>query len=576
MQFLKGRQMTKMISAKECALCDVFSSSYEFRIPPYQRPYSWTIEQSGQLLTDLHDSFLKDDSGSYFIGSIVLIKEDEKLPLCDVVDGQQRLTTLTILFAAIINLFKNDENKRAFQEFIKQPKNIARNYDEKPRLNVRDKDKTIFDKYILNCDLENLEKLYIEEKQHSLKNIKANALKLLEQLESYFKTDDDLLKFAQFVVNNCYLVLVMTNSQDSAASIFSVLNNRGLDLLPTDILKADIIDKIASMEQELYTDKWEECEKNLSREVFSELFYYIRMIYAKSKASSNLLKEFRESVIKGQHPQNASQAKKLIDDIIIPYANALDTITTLNYKSDDSALVKYNKDINNSFRWLNRIDVSDWKPVALSFYVKHSTDTEYLAWFYKKLERLAAILFVTGATANERISRFAEVLKEIELKQDSHDNPLKSIELTPDEKKKALTLFNGDIYSSMIAFRRKYLMLRLDSFVGDASATYDMPIVSIEHVLPQSMNKDWKKDWNSVQHEKWCHKIANLILLSRRKNSQAQNYKFSLKKTKYFKTDDTCSFALTTQVCNENKWTIDVVKTRQKTLLNILKDKWEL
>lgn len=568
--------MSKEITAKECALHEVFSPMYEFKIPPYQRPYAWTTEESGQLVEDLYSSYMSNPNNNYFIGSIILIKAKDNEPSSDVVDGQQRLTTLTIILSAIVYLFSDEKYKNAFIEYIKQPENLARRLEEKARLVVRDKDKNLFEKFIINCNFDKLEQEHIDIKQESLKNIKQNTLHILNLLKKYFKTDSDLLEFGQFLINQCFLVIVSTHSQESAARIFSVMNNRGLDLLPTDILKADIIDKISVSDQEYYTFQWEECEHNLTRDGFAELFYYIRMIYAKNKATYSILKEFRDSVIKGNQPASSADAKRLIDNVIVPYAKALDAIECQNYQSENDGLSEVDKNINDCFSWLNRIEVSEWKPVAIAFYVKHTNDTAYLAWFYQKLERLAAVLFITASNANDRISRFAQVLEEIEKGKDTINSPLKTIELTKNEKKAMLAILKGDIYTDLIPSRRKYLMLRLDSFVSTGNAKYDVPIVSIEHVLPQSMNDDWKKDWKTTAHTKWCNKIANLVLLSRRKNSQASNYDFAKKKSKYFEIGNTSSFALTTQVCGTNKWTEDVVSKRQDDLLKILKNKWRL
>lgn len=90
------------IKAEEKPIEKVFCNDYNFQIPPYQRPYAWQVEQAGQLFDDLF-TFMKEeanDGDPYFLGSIVLIKRPEDA-VADVVDGQQRLTTLAVLFGAI-------------------------------------------------------------------------------------------------------------------------------------------------------------------------------------------------------------------------------------------------------------------------------------------------------------------------------------------------------------------------------------------------------------------------------------------------------------------------------------------
>ena len=86
--------MSNRITGKEYALKDIFSQQFDYHIPPYQRPYAWTEEECETLFDDLYDFFLTEKTDNYFLGSIVLKKEEDK-PSADVIDGQQRLTTLT-------------------------------------------------------------------------------------------------------------------------------------------------------------------------------------------------------------------------------------------------------------------------------------------------------------------------------------------------------------------------------------------------------------------------------------------------------------------------------------------------
>ena len=96
--------MAKTLEAHDKLIREIFEGSYQFEIPDYQRPYAWTTEQAGELFDDLvsamQDARANGATSQYFLGSIVLIKNDPD-PKAMVVDGQQRLTTLTILFAAL-------------------------------------------------------------------------------------------------------------------------------------------------------------------------------------------------------------------------------------------------------------------------------------------------------------------------------------------------------------------------------------------------------------------------------------------------------------------------------------------
>ena len=113
--------MSKKISGAEFPLAKIFSSDFEYLIPSYQRPYAWTTDQTSELFDDLYDFYRSEDEEGYFLGSIVLIKE-EGSPKAEVIDGQQRLTTLTILLATIAAQLEG-EDRSTLSQYSTEPGN---------------------------------------------------------------------------------------------------------------------------------------------------------------------------------------------------------------------------------------------------------------------------------------------------------------------------------------------------------------------------------------------------------------------------------------------------------------------
>ena len=138
---------------------------------------------------------------------------------------------------------------------------------------------------------------------------------------------------------------------------------------------------------------------------------------------------------------------------------------------------------------------------------------------------------------------------------------------------------NGDVYLAHKRVR-SYVMLRLDSFFSDRAAVYDHSVLTVEHVLPQTVrpDSDWIRAWpDDTQREEWVHRIGNLALLSRRKNTQASNLDFEEKKEKYFCTrGGVSSFALTSKVLEQNEWTPEIVEARQTEMLGKFREGWDL
>lgn len=561
--------MSNKITGKEYPLSKIFSADFEYHIPGYQRPYAWTEEETGILFDDLYEFFQTEAIDNYFLGSIVLIKDENK-PYADVIDGQQRLTTLSILFSVMANSFHTEAYRNNCKKYLQEEGNILEGIAAQPRIFLRDWDQDFFSKYIQDIQLDALVQidpvtLDTEAKRH----IQKNCTVLREKFSEVFNDENDLLKFTQFILTRCFWVVVSTPNQESAFRVFSVMNSRGLDLLPTDIIKSMTIGKLPKDEEQKYTEKWEELENLTGRDGFNEVFTHTRTIFAKERPKKNLLDEFKEYVIKQTSP------KSLVDEYLIPYTEAYVCLKNCDFSSTQNA-----EEINELLLWLNKTNNHDWMPPAIKFLTDHKNDSVYILWFIRKLERLASYLLVTAKDVNQRMERYKWILVEMESRPDNNlTAPLENIELTDWEKQQFIDALNGEIYS-MTAKRRNYIIQRLDSFLSDGGATYNTKLFTIEHVLPQhpSADSEWMKLWPDTQTQRfWLNKIANLVPLTRQRNSAAQNYDFNTKKIKYFQSKNgTSSYTLTTQVINIAAWTPEVVEARQKDLEEIFISKWDL
>ncbi|MEH2333824.1 DUF262 domain-containing protein [Nostoc sp.] len=560
--------MPVAIHATQKALLKVFSNDFAFSIPAYQRPYAWTKDQASELLTDLL-SFLGDgseaiaDANPYFLGSIVLIKSEDA-PKADVVDGQQRLTTLTILLSVLRSLFI-EKNASRLTKYIYQEGDEFEGTDDCYRLKLRERDEDFFREYV-QCEngLDKLLKLDTFQLTDSQKNIKANASYFLEQLGQI--SEQQRIRFSQYLMTCCFLVVVSTPDLDSAYRIFSILNARGLDLSLSDFLKSEVLGAIPQSQQEKYTKIWESEEEDLGRERFQELFAHIRMIDRKAKPRKTTLKEFREDILPKIEPQ------KFIEEVLKPYSDALEIINTANYRSDKDA-----ETINSLLRWLNQIDNFDWIPPAILYFSRNSHNPGKLNQFFTYIERLAAGLFILRADINDRIGRYAKLITAIEGNVDLYalESPL---QLTPQEINRIIKTLDGDLY--LIKRIRQYVLLRLDSTLSQGEARYDYSVITVEHVLPQnpSLGSTWLQ-WfpNEEERIQYVHRIGNLALLSRNKNAEAQNYDFDKKKEKYFVGKKGISpFVLTTQVLQQSEWTPAVIEQRQEDSLQSLRKIWRL
>ncbi len=308
------------INASQQSLVRIFSDEFAFTVPPYQRPYAWENEQVRELLTDvssaLDDALATKDPVTYFLGSIVLIKKPGA-PNADVVDGQQRLTTLTILFAVLRDL---SDGKTAIKRhsYICEEGDPDKGTKDRYRLTPRRQDADFFKLHVqAEGTTQNL--TGEEGESRSQRLMTSNAFFFREQLRKWDAAKRDDL-FA-FLVQRCYLVVISVANVETAHRVFTVLNARGLDLTATDILKAGLLDRVASENEEKFANEWEAFETALGRERFVELFQHIRMIYQKEKPRERLEAGFAKYVTVFE-----ASPEKFMSDVLGRFAGAFEVI----------------------------------------------------------------------------------------------------------------------------------------------------------------------------------------------------------------------------------------------------------
>lgn len=556
--------MTNVIRAYERSVADLLCDKFLFSIPPFQRPYGWTREQAGELLDDLHHAMKSANGGggAYFLGTIVVIK-DPNHPAADVVDGQQRLATLTILLSVLRDL-ANEEDARQIDHYIRQEGKKFEGIEDSYRVRLRDQDQTAFQKYVQTPDATRRlpdPDVFDSDSQQRLID---NAVFLHAILAKW--PEEERLMLLSYIVQQCFLVVVQATDREAAYRVFAVMNDRGLDLSPTDVLKAEIIGGIPSDERETYNSIWETFEEALGRDNFRDLFSHIDTIFHRQKRRTSLEQAFREHVLRFINPREFMV--KYLEPLGECYLNLVEN----GYKSRSHA-----EEINWYIKQLWRLDYSDWQPAALAAMTTLNSKPAALLDALKRLERLSYGFFLLRTHVNNRVSRFCAIIDEL-MNNGSLAATNSSIDLTEVEIDEILRMLDGPIYP--ITRVRKLLLLRLDEALSDGSASYDYRTISVEHVLPQrpTNGSTWLDTFpDTATRGYWTHRLANLVLLSRKKNSAASNWEFERKKLTYFAHNDgSTPFVVTSQVLSESRWDVDVLERRQKMLVEKLANIWSL
>lgn len=548
--FSKGdKRMANEIICEKNFIKDIFKRWY--RVPEYQRPYVWEIEQVETLLEDTIAAFRSNAESQYFLGSTVLkINEKSSDNLTyeeyDLLDGQQRLTTIFLMLAVIRDISENKNIYDLSRSAIFQEENDFDNQPERLRIvfDIRDDVKNFVDEYVkLDDGTKKLDDLKTcasnNHEDISVRNM-ASAIITCQKFLQELKQSCEFESYFKFFWNKILLVCVATKKFDDAFQLFTVLNDRGLKLRNSDILKATNLHEIKNDEdRKIYAGAWEEMEKYFGDD-FDKFLSYVRTILVKRKADMTLLKEFEENIYSGKFYDRAT--KQYLNRAPL-LKKGKDTFKYIGNAFDIYRKVFELRDFNGSFEAANYLtlmtvglEADYWTAAVLSFCQKFGFDTiaayDNFCRFLRLLDKKVSADWIRSQTPTTRIENVNAVIKAIEA-TDTSDKLLSS--LTFDIKLSDLEpILRADIYKKRYS---KYLMLKLDLLYHGNSTQFQIPpTVSIEHILPQNPppNSQWRKDFSDAEREDWTDKLGNLILISRRKNSSLSNRDFVEKKKRYF------------------------------------------
>ncbi|XIA67889.1 DUF262 domain-containing protein [Bradyrhizobium sp. TZ2] len=285
--------------------------------------------------------------------------------------------------------------------YVFQKANPDSGTEERYRLVLRSKDQSFFSNHVQLPGSTNSLPDYT--------NLTGSQARIAENA-SHFRTKLSAMSESRrnslvaFIIQHCFIVAVAVPTPEAARRIFTVLNARGLDLTPTDILKADLLERGSRSQERNLADRWETVEQHLGRDKMVELFGHVRMMFERDKPRMALEKGFKQFVTPFQE-----DAERFISKILEPISDANSLLG-----SNQVVKQRYGAKAAAALRSLERIDNKDWVAPALLMLWKASEDADRISNFICDLERVSYYLFSTRAEVNVRIRRYSEIMNEID------------------------------------------------------------------------------------------------------------------------------------------------------------------
>ena len=489
-----------------------------FIIPVYQRNYDWKREQCKQLFDDII-LISKEEYRSHFIWTIVAYNEWGWYEFL-IIDWQQRLTTISILLLAIYNILNESWEEsilkdKIYQQYLINP--YSEDEEKKIRLKPVKDDKLAFDSIF---DWEKIDDSNITINYDYFYNrIKETTISIKELYEA--------IKQLRIVE------ILLIKWEDDPQLIFESLNSTGLELTEADKVRNYILMKEnARTQEEWYKDYWYKIEKNTIFEVSSFLRDYLTLLERRIPNKAKVYLVFKDYVQK-----NNLDIKPLLEELL-RYSNYYKKIITW---TDDS------KNISDVLKRINKLETIVTYPYLLELYdylEKEIINREEMLQILLIIESYVFRRFISEVPTNALNKTFMLLWKDIashEWYEENYFEIFKYVIINKTSSKRFPTdnefkesLLTKNVYNTQ-GRNILHLLERLENFdnrESDIERLIDDWILTIEHIMPQTLTSEWNNSlWDNAEEiqEKYLHTLWNITLTGY--NSKLSNKSFSKKKT---------------------------------------------
>lgn len=539
----------------------------QYIVPIYQRTYSWGEKQCQILWDDIIKISKKDISNKHFIGSIVCYKTEEidlpgQIKQEIIIDGQQRITTLSLLMIAIV---------RTYEKIGKY--DVASSIKKNYLINEDGKDEEKYKLLPTNQDKETYLAL-IDGVEEEVQNPSMPVMDAFNLFMSLLDEDEEILKNAYIGLQKLDLVYVgLSLGSDNPQLIFESMNSTGLKLTQGDLLRNYLLLDLNSENQEiLYNKYWRPIELDFGVEGYKEKFDYFLRDYLTMKRRRTIRLDLGYDEFKSYYEESNNTKEEMLEELR-RFAKYYSKI--YRCKDEDEDLNKLWKELK-----LQRVEVAN--PFLIQVYDDYEKAKENSEINLTKEDFIDIIKIVNSYVYRRYIcgiptyslnKTFALLGDNID-KKNYKENVYASLLLMEDYKEfpNDEEFFNAflekDIYNGRL---KNYTLVKLENYKHPKSEmNFDNRDVTIEHILPESKNLKtyWKEvlgdNWKELQ-KRYVHTIGNLTFSDKPYNSAMQDYSFEDK----MKVDGgiKCSnYRLSDDVAMCTKWDIDEITSRSKKL----------
>lgn len=507
-----------------------------FVIPEYQRPYSWSDDEIITLFEDLWEFSIErthsDGAKSYFLGCVVSYEENGER---QIIDGQQRITSLFLLLRAVFSMLEKEDNKTdEVNNFIQKIKPAL--WKENEMTGKEDRSKILL-RFEVVTDSGNLILRNILESGEADKNAKDNYSKNYNKFKELYiqksqSSPNQIYHFVLSLLNYSILLPITADDQETALTIFNTLNNRGLPLSDADIFKSYIYKKLDDTGKKAFINKWKKLETDSEKvnESIQSLFYY-NMFYMRAREKDD--KSTTPGVRKYYLDKNKNRlTPEVIDDLAVN----LQLWKVINGREAvDGEEWSQNMDIRKVLDCLSSYTNEFWKYPVSIFFMEHKDKANFEKIFLKFLRKLYVMLLTRYLEVPTINAVKVDILKlNVQIISNSHPEFYAGFEEKKLEDEYAVNAEKARTDKLIIAPHKNMvrMLLKVLAYQEDTQTALLPGYWEIEHIFPQTWDSKYYTLNEEEANEKLEH-LGNKLPLEKKLNISASNNYFAKKKDRY-------------------------------------------
>lgn len=548
------------ISVRVVTVAELFSGEYRFRLPWFQRAYAWRVDNVGLLLTHLREAMrLPPEKRHYLLGTILLAEsKDHKVDA--LVDGHQRVMTLTIIFAVLRDLMRDPAWKQRLHRLIAVADEEGG--DGVPHL-------------IIEAELAGFVREHVQrpggidtepdENYGALSETERNIIDNRDYIRGELGAADVADAFRQdlvtFLAENCRIIIHELKDEEEAWQTLQIEEDTRLDFSAADRSKASIVSAMPAAEREQAGRIWDDCQSELGAQDMRSLLGHVRNIAIRARSAAPVESE----IIK--HFELNRSGLHFIGNEIAPMAERLVRIKT----REVGALGRERAEIGRAIEHLTWLDRQLWAAPALHWLRMRGESGDATVVFFKRLERLAWMLRIAGIDPSVQLTRIFRLTDEID--GSKAPDAMETLKIEPRIKDAAVANlrtknFYAKHYSSSV-------LRRICVALGADPGPVDGKNVTVEHVLPRNPadGTQWRNDFGKKKPVKdYVNRLGNLAFLTEPLNQEAGARDYVLKRAVFARSQD----KLIAHALAFPAWTSDTIEQRTRDLTRVLLAEWDL